>query len=102
MLHLTIENDKYIAKNGDKIIGFCEHEINGDDLLIKKLEGEDDGVFDGLLRATCDYALQKKCMFVTLSGEIDQDRIEKIGLETVFDGKTSKIVNIFLEKKCNK
>ena len=77
----------YLAFSGREKIGHILYRKQGDSLLIEEVEcGEDESLFDGLLRTVCDAAVQSGMDQVKLSPDLNAEIIKSLQIPVDAEG----------------
>lgn len=95
----------YIAFSGKEPVGYIFYRREGDGLFIEEVEsGGDDALFDGLVRAVCDAAVQSGSDRVRFSPAVSRETLAKLGVpldgEGVLTGLSAFLRNCKHCKSC--
>ena len=88
---------RFEAGSDEKTLGVIEFVSDGDTMTVKKLEADDGGIFDGLLRAAAASGAKEKIM---LDCDFNKTFFEENGLADIFKKNLAKTSDLFSYKKC--
>lgn len=76
----------YLALSGKERVGHILYHKEGDMLSIEQVQAEDEGLFDGLIRAVCDAAVQSGLPAVRFEPQVDRKILASLGVPLDEDG----------------
>ena len=88
---------RFEAVSNGETLGVITFVSNGDTMTVKRLEADDSGILDGLLRAA---AASEAKAHIVLDCHVDAAFFEQAGLCEVFTGNIAKTNDLFSHKKC--
>lgn len=92
----NIRNEAYICMDKGEVLGILQYKTEGKDLILTKLQCEENMIADGLVRQTMSNALDNGSEFCKFDGEV-QKRLFEIRIIKNINQNLIDILDFFMK-----